>query len=375
MLRHSISFKAKRDFNPDRLFYIVKEWLVKRSGNSEFTEEDFEVLNKTRDFKIKKGVEKLSGFKYCENGLTFAVCDYRITRKNGMYFVSVMVQRTMDGTWIFGELHTFSGKKGSNVQEAVKADPPGIFRLLVRAAGGGMNGTVPMTEYPVFTDQISIDTAFSSEESPLLLPVIRIDSEPAKLLDTKKVSHLLFGKASVVVLADKVEKSSETIAQKRFRLFSFAAKFKSRKKESIAVKIMYPGGNITIVEDRSPELEDSLIRQIMSTQKRQYTPIDYRYISGKKKRVDSFNYRAPNHYCRTVFEITASLTSKDRRRIKRSLYGLQGKSDLQGYREVLDDIIVFPDDRVVFARTRMMEMHKIIDIAEKEMAGNTVESG
>ncbi len=127
---------------------------------------------------------------------------------------------------------------------------------------------------------------------------------------------------------------------------------------------MYPDGNIVILENNPPLLEDSVVRQIMSTQNRQYTPIDFRYITERKKRVDNLNYRAPNHYCRTVFEIAVSLTSNDRALIRKASSILPGTGESDRLDNTLERIIVFPEDRTLFIRIRMTELHKIIELAD-----------
>jgi len=128
-----------------------------------------------------------------------------------------------------------------------------------------------------------------------------------------------------------VEKTFAPIGKEKKSFFTFIPKFRNSKKK-IRIRIMYPDGNIVILENNPPLLEDSVVRQIMSTQNRQYTPIDFRYITERKKRVDNLNYRAPNHYCRTVFEIAVSLT---------------------------------PEERSIFALTGITELRKIIELAER----------
>lgn len=353
MLRHAMSFKANKKIDPGELFFLVKKWLVKRSGNSGFTEEDFEVLSKTRDFIIEKEKEKLTGLMYNENGLSLALCDYQYSAERGIYLVSVVVLRNPEGDYVSCRLYTFAKSGGGGLSGGLQADPPGIFRMLVHKAGGGMNGNIPLKDSPVIMGHESVMEAFERRNNPLILPVVYIDTSGLIFPDPDSLAKVLYGKASVVCPAEYEKTSSEK------RKFIGLKLLTKRVDKKAAVKILYPDGNISVVKyDKRNKTEEAVVLEVLDNQSRQYFPADIRFVFDKKKRLNQMNYAAPNHYCRSVFEITAGLMRNERDMIRKSI---RGGMDFE---DVLKEILILPEDIKLFTGIRRSELMNILKIAE-----------
>ncbi|MEA1911161.1 MAG: hypothetical protein U9N32_05730, partial [Spirochaetota bacterium] len=339
MLRHSISFKAKKDINVDELFFLVEEWLVTRSKGSLFLENDFKILNKKRNGEIIKGDESIKFLKYNENGLSFSSFDYTIKTSGAIYFTSVHVLKIADGTYISGRLDTFSDR----VKDIPPASIPNIFKMLMGKAEGGTNGSLPILIGPLQLDYDAVISSFSDTQKPLLLPIVYIDNENSRHIDSNFLAKDLYGKTAVVAGVYDSKKVSIRKSGKINLLFLLFKGIKRSKPPLLRAEILYPDGERLVVEVLGEKaMEREIVKVIMNSQSRQFTPIDYRYISRKKEYCKAMNYKAPNFYCRAVFEIMAGLTEKERNRIEDSLStGVKG-IDNDEFLSVIKKIIYFP---------------------------------
>lgn len=218
-------------------------------------------------------------------------------------------------------------------------------------AAGGTNGSLPILIGPLQMDYDRVISAFLDTEKPLLLPVVYIDTENSRHIDSNSLAKELYGKAAVVARSyEKLEKGGDFNKKTSFRtsgkMNPLFLLFKRLKQLPMKAEVFYPDGERVDVEaSRKKAMENEIVKVIMNSQSKQFTPIDYRYISGKKKYCNAMNYKAPNFYCRALFEIMAGLTEKERNKIKNS-------------------IIYFPIDQKMIKRIDAVELRKILGIIQ-----------
>ncbi|MDA3940333.1 MAG: hypothetical protein PF693_13670 [Spirochaetia bacterium] len=359
MLRHSISFKARKVFSADELFPMAENWLVNRSKSSNFTKIDFKILDKKRDVEIKNKNESVSTKKYNENGFTFTSVDYKKTTSQGIYFTSVQVIKNGNGTYISGKLHTFSGDR----KDIPPAGLPNIFKMLMTKAEGGLNGTLPILKNPLKIDYNSVISAFKDLDKPLLLPIVYLSEKSSKCIDSVFLAKELYAKAVVVAEGNLETATVQNKAGKISSILSFLKRKETTNNNVLTTEVFYPDGERVVIESTgNGKIEEKIISTIIGSQSRQYTPVDYRYALGKKDYCKNLNYNAPNHYCQSVFEIMVSLGSRERNRIEDSLAaGITGRTNKELLSEV-NRIILFPHDQNMIKEIDYYELKKILGI-------------
>jgi len=356
MLRHSISFKANREFNPRDLFSLVKEWLLKRSQNSCYGEEDLAFIQNSCNFTVEKEKEKLTGFVYNENGLSFAITDYQIKEKKAIYFVSIMVMRNLDGTFISGKLNTFSDNSRVNHSSDIKAGVPGIFKIMFRAARGGVNGSFPILMEPLEIDYNEILKKIKSSKNRNFIPILYLqDNTEAEIL-----SKELYAKVTVIVSKENELLKSQIAVSKSKKGIIALLKQKKDKKIFYA-KIIFPDGEVKDIDSlTSTQLITKIKGTIITTQSCQFSPIDFRYISIQRDILKKYYYKAPNNYSEIAFQVSAGLSAADRATMLESARtNLSGRSKTN-LKNDINKIIIFPEHQTAFEKTSVQELIKIL---------------